>query len=84
MHLAESDLCGNQAFEIDDRVLGLQFHLEVQPEGLDRLIANSAADLAVPGPAVQTADQMRAVAHHARALRPALDSILDRLAEAAG
>lgn len=83
VHLAESDLCRNQAFEVDGRVLGLQFHLEVQPEGLERLIANSAADLAVPGPAVQTADQMRAADHDAQTLRPVLDTILDRLAEAA-
>jgi len=83
VHLAESDLCGNQAFEIDGRMLGLQFHLEVQPEGLERLIANSTADLAVPGPAVQTGDQMRTAARHAQTLRPALDTILDRLAEAA-
>ena len=81
--LAESDLCRNQAFELDGRALGLQFHLEVQPEGLERLIANSASDLAVPGPAVQTADQMRAAAHCAQALRPVLDTILDRLAGAA-
>ena len=82
VHLAESGLCRNQAFEHDGRVLGLQFHLEVQPEGLDRLIANSAADLAAPSPAVQTADQMRASAHLAKALRPLLDIVLDRLAAA--
>jgi GMP synthase-like glutamine amidotransferase len=82
-HLAESDLCRNQAFELDGRALGLQFHLEVQPEGLERLIANSAADLALLGSAVQRADPMRAAAHHAQTLRPTLDTILDRLAEAA-
>ncbi len=81
VHLAESDLCRNQAFEFGDRVLGLQFHLEVQPEGLEGLIENSAADL-VPGPAVQTADEMRASASLSRALRPVLFAILERLAEA--
>jgi GMP synthase-like glutamine amidotransferase len=83
VHLVESDLCRNQAFELEGRVLGLQFHLEVQPEGLEGLIAKSAADLAVHGPAVQTADQMRAAAHHSQALCTVLDTILDRLAEAA-
>lgn len=83
VHLAESDSCRNQAFELAGRALGLQFHLEVQPEGLDRLIANSAAELAVPGPAVQTADQMRAAARLAHALRPTLYTILDRLGNVA-
>ncbi|HET7215191.1 MAG TPA: type 1 glutamine amidotransferase [Terriglobia bacterium] len=79
VHLAESEFCRNQAFELEGRGLGLQFHLEVQPDGLDRLIANSAAELAVPGPAVQTADRMRATAHLTQALRPTLYTILDRL-----
>jgi GMP synthase-like glutamine amidotransferase len=80
--LAESDLCRNQAFETDGRVLGLQFHLEVQPQGLERLIENSAADLA-RGPAVQTAADMRASMGLDRTLQPALYTILDRLAAAA-
>ncbi|HXH50659.1 MAG TPA: type 1 glutamine amidotransferase [Terriglobia bacterium] len=79
--LAESDLCRNQAFEIDGRVLGLQFHLEVQPQGLERLIENSAADLS-RGPTVQTAEDMRASIDLAQTLRPALYTILDRLAAA--
>ena len=82
-HLAESDFCRNQAFELAGRVLGLQFHLEVQPEGLERLIANSAAELAVPGPAVQSANRMRAAARLAHALRPTLYTILDRLGNVA-
>jgi GMP synthase-like glutamine amidotransferase len=80
--VAESDVCRNQAFELDGRVLGLQFHLEVHPQGLERLIENSAGDLA-PGPAVQTAMELRASTHLARILRPALYTILDRLAAAA-
>jgi GMP synthase-like glutamine amidotransferase len=80
--LAESPLCRNQAFELDGRVLGLQFHLEVQPQGLERLIENSVADLAW-GRAVQTAAEMRASVHLAQTLRPMLCTILDRLAVAA-
>lgn len=82
VHLAESDHCRNQAFELDGRVLGLQFHLEVKPDGLEKLIANSAADLE-PGVAVQTVPEMRASAHLAQTLRPALCKILDRMADAA-
>jgi GMP synthase-like glutamine amidotransferase len=81
LHLAESDLCLNQAFELDGRVLGLQFHLEVQPQGLEKLIENSAADLE-PGPAVQAADTIRASADLSQTLRPVLYAILDHMAEA--
>lgn len=81
MHLAESDLCRNQAFEIEGRALGLQFHLEVQPQGLERLVENSLADL-TRGRAVQTASEIRASANLAQSLRPTLYTILDRLAAA--
>jgi GMP synthase-like glutamine amidotransferase len=80
--LAESDLCRNQAFEIDGRVLGLQFHLEVQPDGLEDLLQYSVADLE-SGPAVQTEGAMRASGKQAQTLRPALWTILDRMAGAA-
>lgn len=80
--LAESKLCRNQAFELDGRVLGLQFHLEVQPQGLERLIENSAAEL-TRAPAVQTAAEIRASSHLAQTLQPTLYTILDRLAAAA-
>ncbi len=82
VRLAESDFCRNQAFELDGRVLGLQFHLEVLPEGLEDLIQNSAADLD-RGPAIQTSGTMRASAGLSRTLQPALYTILDRMADAA-
>ncbi len=79
--LAESDVCRNQAFEFDGRVLGLQFHLEVLPEGLEKLIEDSASDLE-PGLAVQSAEEMRASAQLSQTLRPVLYALLDRLGEA--
>jgi len=81
--LAESDVCRNQAFAIGRRVLGLQFHMEVQPQGLEDLIQNSAGDLE-RGPAVQTRGALRGSGRLAQTLRPSLDAILDRMAEAAG
>ena len=80
--LAESSVCRNQAFERDGRVLGLQFHLEVQPQGLERLVENSLADL-TRGRAVQTASEIRGSVHVAQQLQPTLYTILDRLAAAA-
>ncbi len=80
--LAESAGCRNQAFEFQGRALGLQFHLEVTPDGLSKLIENSAGDIG-PGAFVQSAEEMQAAAAASKELRPALYSILDRLAAAA-
>ncbi|PKL39888.1 MAG: amidotransferase [Spirochaetae bacterium HGW-Spirochaetae-1] len=45
VHLARSEACENQAFIYDDRVLGLQFHLESTPESVDLLIENARHEL---------------------------------------
>jgi GMP synthase-like glutamine amidotransferase len=38
VHLAASDGCANQAFSIEDRVIGLQFHLEIDEKTIISLI----------------------------------------------
>ena len=79
IRLAESDACRNQAFEFGGRALGLQFHLEVEPEGLGKLIENSGGDIG-SGPYVQSAGEMRTAAELSLALRPSLYRVLDRMA----
>jgi len=80
VRLASSEACLNQAFEFQGRALGLQFHLEVGPEGLKKLIENSAGDIN-PGPFVQSAGEMLAAAEDlSQGLRPALYRVLDRMA----
>lgn len=44
-HLASSTACANQAFSIDDRIIGFQFHLETTPECAEALITNCADDM---------------------------------------
>ena len=39
--MARTDACANQAFVYDDRVVGLQFHLESSPETVDEILENS-------------------------------------------
>jgi GMP synthase-like glutamine amidotransferase len=80
VHLAESDGCAQQAFLYDDRVLGLQFHLESTPESV-AAICTHCADEIVPGPYVQDAERMRAAgAADYAAINGALEGMLDRLA----
>jgi GMP synthase-like glutamine amidotransferase len=78
-HLASSAGCTNQAFEsADGRVLGLQFHLEVTQDGINRLIENCSADL-TPGPYVQTAGELQNASHHLPDMHEHLYTILDAL-----
>ena len=53
VHLAKSDACENQAFQIGRNVVGLQFHLETTPESA-ALILEHCGDELVPGEHVQT------------------------------
>jgi GMP synthase-like glutamine amidotransferase len=79
LHLAKSEACENQAFEFGDRVLGVQFHLEVTPTSLRQLIKNCRADIG-RGPYQQSARQMLASREEFGIIRPLLYRMLDRLA----
>lgn len=52
IHLAGNDACKNQAFQLGNSVIGLQFHLETTPESLAELVAHSRDEL-VPDRYVQ-------------------------------
>lgn len=43
--LASSEACPNQGFVLDDRIIGLQFHLETTPESARALIENCRDEL---------------------------------------
>jgi len=60
VRLAQSAACANQAFQVGERVVGLQFHLETTPESLDSIICNCRHEL-IDAPFVQTEASMRAV-----------------------
>lgn len=59
IHLAQSAVCQHQAYAIDDRILGLQFHLETTMESARELIAHGADEL-IDAPTIQTSEQMLA------------------------
>ncbi|MDZ4346942.1 MAG: type 1 glutamine amidotransferase, partial [Candidatus Binatia bacterium] len=60
IRLAKSVVCENQAFQIAQHVIGLQFHLETNPESARALLDNCGDEL-VPGPYVQTESELRKV-----------------------
>ena len=59
VRLAGSAACENQAFRAGRRVIALQFHLETTPASAEALIENCRDEL-VPGPHVQTEQELRA------------------------
>ena len=59
-HLARSEACDHQAFQLGERVMGMQFHLETTPDSAAALIAHCADEL-IDAPFVQSADEMHAV-----------------------
>lgn len=59
VRLAFSEACENQGFVFENRVLGLQFHLEVTPTIIDSLLENCADELD-GGPFVQDPEKIRA------------------------
>ena len=77
--IASSTACRNQGFVLGQRMVGLQFHLETTPQGLEALIENAGDDLK-PGPYVQSAAAMRSANDCFRANHVVLQLILDRLA----
>ncbi len=76
--LAETGTTPNQAFALNSRVLGLQFHMEATAGSVNALIENAAGDIG-SGPFEQKPDAVLAGIGHCAALRPQLYRLLDNL-----
>ncbi len=75
--LARSKACKEQAFIYGDRVLGLQFHLDVQLPNVEQLITNCGTDLQ-EGAYVQKPADMLARQDHFKDIQKKLFLLLDR------
>jgi GMP synthase (glutamine-hydrolysing) len=71
--LASTAVCANQAFSIDDRVLGLQFHPEFEAASLERWLIGHTVELGLAGVAPGS------LRDQARRLGPALERQAARL-----
>ncbi len=77
LHLASSKACANQAFLYKDRVLGLQFHMEMDETAVDNMIINCADEIAASSASIQTAEIIRKNMHNIPACKAALFRLLD-------
>ncbi len=81
--VAKSEACAHQAFTSHgDRVVGLQFHLEVSAESLAAMASGCADEITVgpDHPYVQSADDMTAHPERLVQVRGLLNHILDNMA----
>lgn len=79
IHLASSGPCPNQAYLYKDKVLGLQFHIEVTHETLAAMTTEMDDELTQGGPFVQDIYQMRKGAAHIGKCNEYVFKMLDRL-----
>lgn len=79
IHLGRSEACDNQGFVLDERVVGLQFHLEITPRSLERLIRHCRSDID-GSPYVQSPEAMLSGRERFAFAHSALDNLLNQMA----
>lgn len=77
--LAQNSACSNQAFELSEKVIGLQFHLESTSDSISRLIENCGEEL-TEGQFIQNAGQITAQNNNVKQINQLMDILLDNLA----
>jgi GMP synthase (glutamine-hydrolysing) len=80
IHLATSEACSNQGFLYQNKILGLQFHVETTEESLHQMFANGKDEL-VNGQHIQTEKELENTQEFFENNRRFLFALLDRLAK---
>jgi GMP synthase-like glutamine amidotransferase len=78
-HLISSEVCRNQAFLYNDKVLGLQFHFEVTAETLHGMVENGMSEL-IEDKTIQSANKILSTNEFIAANNLRMHQILDNLA----
>jgi len=76
-HLAESEACKNQAFAFGERVVGLQFHIEMDEPDVSAFLDDVLPE-PVPGQ-IQSAEEIQEGNRHLPGIHSALYAMLDAL-----
>ena len=81
IHLAKSAACRNQAFAFGDRVIGLQFHIEMDEPDVDAFLDDILPE-PIPGQ-IQSAEEIKVGNRHLPLIHSALYEMLDVWTETA-
>lgn len=77
--MAQSEACSNQAFEYDDRIFGLQFHLESTEESINLLLNHCGDDIKNSAAYVQNDDKIRSGYAFLPEIQTKMESLLNRI-----
>lgn len=77
-HIARSAGCENQAFVYDERIVGLQFHLETTLASAQQLLTNCADEI-IPGPYIQEAQAITGNNRRFDTINAAMHQLLGRM-----
>lgn len=84
INMAQSEACKNQAFVYKEKIIGLQFHIEVTPRLLQNMVTNGNDEL-VDDKYIQTEEQIlngqRYCRQNNNLLRNLLDNIIENFGE---
>ena len=83
VRIASSAACENQAFQYQDRVVGLQFHWDYSVSGVQRMVQHCGDEL-VDAPTVQSAQELLAAPDRLERTQQLLNQLLDGMQRQAG
>ncbi|MBI4652543.1 type 1 glutamine amidotransferase [Candidatus Desantisbacteria bacterium] len=78
VRIAKSKGCENQAFEYNNRVFGLQFHLESSVESINNLLINCSSEL-VEGPFIQQPLEILSKLNNLQVIENNMNLMLDKI-----
>ncbi len=82
VHIAESEACKNQAFIYKDKVIALQFHLEMTAAAVEEISEEDKSEL-VKDKFVQTEEEIKSNLHYASKANEFMNELMNRLAKTA-
>ena len=78
IHVAESEVCKNQAFIFDNRVIGLQFHFEVTKNSVKEMVENGSNEL-ISDKYIQSGEEIFEKSHLTENNNELMFKLLDRI-----
>jgi GMP synthase-like glutamine amidotransferase len=77
VHIARSAACENQGFQLGERAIGLQFHLEATPGNVQTLVTHCRGEI-VPSPYIQREEELLSIEQRRYdSVNALMDQVLD-------